>query len=344
MTSNNIPSRIFIIPYRNRIEHKFFFSKQMSFILEDMDDYEIYFSHQNDERNFNRGATKNIGFLAMKNKYPDDYKNITFVFNDVDTLPFHKIFDYQTEPGIVKHYYGFKYALGGIVVIKGADFERINGYPNYWGWGNEDSGLQKRCLHFGLQIDRSQFFPIGSPEILQLFDGVKRLISHVDYQRHQNDNGRDGLTSIHQLTFTIDKESNNPKDNQYVIHHEKIFVINISSFLTNVHFEMDQYHEYDLREPASSIVYPKKAKTERKDIPSHDWKNIPYYPDSLSSSLLLQSKQQQQQQIQRRLVPPNINIFSPQYARYVGAKPTTSSIQIGLGGVSPFLKQQHVRY
>jgi len=68
----------------------------------------------------------------------------------------------------------------------------------------------------------------------------------------------------------------------------------------------------------------------------------------------LQSKQQQQQQqqkqqqmqrqMQKRPVPPNINVFSPQYARYVGAKPTTSSIQIGLGGVSPFLKQQHVRY
>ena len=47
-----IPSRIFIVPYRNRLEQKFFFSNQMSFILEGETDYEIYFSHQCDNRNF----------------------------------------------------------------------------------------------------------------------------------------------------------------------------------------------------------------------------------------------------------------------------------------------------
>ena len=89
-----IPKRVFIVPYRNRVQHKFFFSKYMSFILEDKDDYEIYFSHQCDARTFNRGAIKNIGFIAIKNKYPEHYKDITFIFNDVDTIPFYKIFDY----------------------------------------------------------------------------------------------------------------------------------------------------------------------------------------------------------------------------------------------------------
>ena len=47
---------------------------------------------------FNRGATKNIGFLAMK--YPDTYKQITFVFNDVDTIPNKKnLFNYKTRKG-----------------------------------------------------------------------------------------------------------------------------------------------------------------------------------------------------------------------------------------------------
>jgi len=269
--SNNIPHRIFIVPYRNRIQQKFFFSKQMSFILEDCDDYEIYFSHQHDDRHFNRGASKNIGFLAMKHKYPDHYKNMTFIFNDVDTLPFHKIFDYKTQEGIVKHYYGFKYALGGIVVINGADFEKINGFPNYWGWGNEDSGLQKRCIRNGLTIDRSLFYPIGSPEILQLFDGVKRLTSHVDYQRNMNDDGKNGLESIKKLVFSINKESKNPKDNQFVVSNSRIFFVNISSFNTLNDFNNEEFHEYDLREPVSKIVYPKHQKTNKKDILPSEW-------------------------------------------------------------------------
>ena len=138
------PKTIFIVPYRNRPEQKFFFCKYMSFLLDHKKDYEIYFSHQCDERPFNRGATRNIGFLAMKEKYPDSYRDITFVFNDLDTVPFNRIFDYQTDHGTVKHYYGFETSLGGIVVMKGADFERVNGYPNFWSWGREDACLQKR--------------------------------------------------------------------------------------------------------------------------------------------------------------------------------------------------------
>ena len=39
---------------------------------------------------------KNIGFIAMKEKYADNYKDITFVFNDVDTMPYTKNFiDYK---------------------------------------------------------------------------------------------------------------------------------------------------------------------------------------------------------------------------------------------------------
>jgi hypothetical protein len=32
-----VPKRIFIVPYRNRVQHKFFFCKYMSFILENDD-------------------------------------------------------------------------------------------------------------------------------------------------------------------------------------------------------------------------------------------------------------------------------------------------------------------
>jgi len=276
-----IPKRVFIVPYRNRIQHKFFFSKYMSFLLEDKKDYEIYFSHQCDARTFNRGAIKNIGFIAIKNKYPDHYKNITFIFNDVDTMPFHKIFDYETKPGVVKHYYGFKYALGGIVVMKGCDFERINGFPCYWGWGMEDNTLQKRCEGHRLIIDRSDFYEIGKPQILQLFDGISRIISKKDPWRNEQDDGIDGLQTISKLNYTIDSISDNPNDNIYNYEDSRIYYINIKTFLTYIPYENDDYFNYDLREPKRKIIHPNNLKQAKQPVVStDDWSNIPYYPTS----------------------------------------------------------------
>jgi Txe/YoeB family toxin of Txe-Axe toxin-antitoxin module len=274
-----IPKRIFIVPYRNRVHHKFFFSKYMTFILEDKDDYEIFFSHQCDTRMFNRGAVKNIGFIAARNKYPEHYRDITFIFNDVDTIPFNKIFDYETTHGIVKHYYGFKYALGGIVVMKGADFEKTNGFPCFWGWGMEDNVLQKRCDRVGLKIDRSIFYKIGSPEILQLFDGISRIISKKDPWRGEYDDGLDGLTTISQLKYTIDYKSDNSNDNIFVVHNSNIKFINIKSFVTRIPFGAEEYYNYDLREPKIKILNPDKIKETKKTfITTTEWSNIPYYP------------------------------------------------------------------
>jgi hypothetical protein len=172
--------------------------------------------------------------------------DITFIFNDVDTLPFHKIFDYETEKGVVKHYYGFKYALGGIVVMKGADFERINGYPCFWGWGMEDNVLQKRCEALGLTIDRSVFYNIGSPEILQLFDGISRIISKKDPWRGEHDNGIDGLKTISNLAYNIDDKSSNPNDNIFIVNNPNSYVINITSFQKYIPFGSEVYYNFDL--------------------------------------------------------------------------------------------------
>ena len=277
-----IPKRVFIVPYRNRIQHKFFFCKYMSFLLEDNKDYEIYFSHQCDARTFNRGAVRNIGFLAIKEKYPEHYKDITFIFNDVDTIPFYKIFDYQTTHGVVKHYYGYKYALGGIVVMKGADFERINGYPCYWGWGMEDNTLQKRCERHRLVIDRSNFHEIGKPQILQLFDGISRIISKKDPWRSEKDDGIDGLRTITKINYAIDATSTNPNDNIFSFEDDRIFYVNIKTFLTHLRYENDEYFNYDLREPKRKIIHPDRLLQHTNKVVTNtdDWSNIPYYPTS----------------------------------------------------------------
>lgn len=282
----HVPKRIFIVPYRNRPQQKFFFAKYMSFLLEHHTDYEIYFAHQCDARSFNRGAVKNLGFWAMRDKYPAHYRDITFVFNDVDTIPFHKLFDYQTTPGVVKHYYGFKHTLGGIVVMKGVDFERVNGFPCYWGWGMEDNALQTRCERAGITIDRSVFYGIGSPEILQLFDGISRIISRKDPWRSEHDDGVDGLRTLHDVVYDIDTLSPNPHDNLYTVPNDRVFYINVRTFLTQVPFGSEDYIQYDLREPPRKVVHPNHLPRKQSTsvvAQTKDWSNIPYYPTTLEA-------------------------------------------------------------
>ena len=301
-----IPKFVFIIPYRDRAEHKEFFTVYMKHVLEDIPktDYEIYFVEQKNTLPFNRGAMKNIGFLALKYKYPNHYKDITFVFNDVDTVPYSKnIINYTTTSGIVKHFYGFKFALGGIFSIRGDDFEKTNGFPNFWSWGGEDNYMQKRAEHVGLYIDRSVFYNIGSPEILQLFDGISRIISKKDPWRGEHDNGIDGLRTISNLAYTIDEKSANPNDNIFVVQNLNAFVINITTFNTYIPFGSEEYYNYDLREPKRKIVNPDRLKETRKMVvTTNDWTNIPYYPTNR------EKKEQQAQQLAAtgRPVPPEL--------------------------------------
>jgi len=122
------PKLVFIIPYRNRKEHKHFFLKYMDYLLEDWEknDYQIFFIHQNDQRDFNRGALKNIGLYVIRTLYPNHYKKITIVFNDVDSLPYRKnLLNYETKKGTIKHFFGTKKTLGGIFSINAEDFEKI---------------------------------------------------------------------------------------------------------------------------------------------------------------------------------------------------------------------------
>lgn len=200
--SHLIPSIVFIVPYRNRENDKNIFLEKMKFILEDeTEPYEIFFSHQYDNRPFNRGAVKNIGFIALKNKYPDHYKDITFVFNDVDTFPCDKnIINYNTTSGIVKHFYGFKFALGGIFSIKGEDFEKSKGFPNLWGWGIEDNLMNDRCLEVNLKIDRSNFYDISDTKITRLFDGYNRTISKKDTMHYSN-KSCDSMVNLNNIKY-----------------------------------------------------------------------------------------------------------------------------------------------
>jgi hypothetical protein len=245
----NIPKIIFIVPYRDRRQEKSIFSVYMKYIMEDYDknDYEIYYSHQIDNRPFNRGATKNIGFLAMKKKYPNAYQNITFVFNDVDTVPVKKnTFDYATTKGVVKHFYGFTFTLGGIFSIVGSDFEKCNGFPNNWGWGLEDNAMNDRVLLNEITINRQQFYPRETRDVLHLYDTPNRIINNKEPGNYNTKNLNDNLNNIHELEYviepntTIDEIGNETNDgtikNSIKVStiEQKEYMINISNFRTFV--------------------------------------------------------------------------------------------------------------
>lgn len=234
-----VPKLIFIVGYRDREQQLHFFKRHMQYILEDIhpDEYKILFIHQCDNRSFNRGAMKNIGFIAVRDMYPKDYKTITLVFNDIDTMPYTKNFlNYYTVPGYVKHFYGFTFALGGIVSITGGDFESVNGFPNFWTWGYEDNMLNSRVLKKRLVIDRSRFFPISDKNIIQFHDGYLRNVNRSEIDRYTK-NTSEGWSSIHNIKYQI------VTDDSY----KTMSFVNVSAFNTGINENEKTTIQHDLR-------------------------------------------------------------------------------------------------
>ena len=233
VASHSIPKIIFIVPYRNREEHLDFFKMHMKKIVEyfSSDYYSIYYIHQCDDRVFNRGAMKNIGFLMVKDKYPNDYHTITLVFNDIDSMPRYKnIINYETSPGVVKHFYGFTHTLGGIVSMNARDFEMINGFPNFWAWGYEDNMLQQRVTNAGYKIDRGCFFKIGDPNIIHLNNTNLREVNRTEFERYTK-NTHEGIWSIRNLLYNIDEPNG---------------FVNVTQFITEYPPNMQNYRLHDL--------------------------------------------------------------------------------------------------
>lgn len=245
----SIPKLIFIVPYRDREVQKTFFHHHMtSYILKDVpkSDYKIYYIHQLSKLPFNRGAMKNIGFQVMKEKYPKDYKDITFVFNDIDTAPLiPNLINYDTQINIVKHFYGFEHALGGIFSIKGSDFEKSNGFPNYWSWGYEDSEMQYRVVSMNIKIDRETFYPILNKNFLLLHDDIYRLVNRKEVDRY-TDHSREGLSEISNLNYSIEEDE----------------MVNVHNFKTPFEYDKTKDKVIDLRK--GGIPFKTKSKMSLK--------------------------------------------------------------------------------
>ena len=251
----NVPDVVFIVPYRNREQHKTFFIRYMKdYILKEVKyKWQIVFIHQCDMRAFNRGAMKNLGFKYLKDTYPKYYKNITIVFNDVDTTPYKPdLLDYQTIQGTVKHFYGFTFAFGGVLSMKAGDFEQLNGFPNLWAWGFEDNELQNRWIEqFGKKtIDRSTFFNFGDSNVLTIFHGSQKLVSHQQKEefgdvavrnRKPNTKFTNGLSTIYDANYVPREIESN------------VIMVDINNFDTKNKAENYSYQKVDLTKTKYAI-------------------------------------------------------------------------------------------
>lgn len=252
MSEENIlgtPKIIFIVPYRNREAHLENFKNHMKMVMEDYpeDSYKYLFVHQQDTREFNRGAMKNIGFIVASRLYPNDYKDITFVFNDVDNMPAHKnLLSYATSANKIKHFYGYPYTLGGIVSILGRDFERTGGFPNFWGWGYEDNLLQQRALNLGIEINRDVFFKINdNANIIHFEHGTERVMNKFDFEKYSTKTN-EGLYTIFKLDYNIDDNTD---------------FVNVTDFKTGYEEVKHAKFVHDLKNGNRPMQYKKRKST-----------------------------------------------------------------------------------
>ena len=124
--------------------------------------------------------------------------------------------------------------------IKGADFEKSQGFPNFWGWGIEDNVMNDRCLAAGLTIDRSNFYDIADTRMVRSFDGFTRIISRRDSLLYKTATP-DNLTSLREVKWRLTSTSN-------------ASMINIYNFECAMNFKEQIYAPIDIRKTKKLIV------------------------------------------------------------------------------------------
>jgi len=162
----NIKNYCFIIPNRNREETlKTTKNKIYEYIKKNNILADIWIINQNNNINWNKGTTLNIGFKILESFY--DY----FVFNDGDIYLTKNIKPFLSPNNLeLLHLYGYDHCIGGIFIINKNDFKLINGFSNnYFNWGREDTDLQDRILNNNIKINR-------------------KFINYAEEIKHQNDN------------------------------------------------------------------------------------------------------------------------------------------------------------
>jgi hypothetical protein len=191
----------FIIPYRNRNAHLQEFIQRFTGYLEGKGiDAHFYVIHQITPGAFNRGAMLNVGFLEVCKIRPDGL----FIFHDVDIYPTSwGSISYDTPPNHIRHAIGLNENLGGICCFWKKEFETINGFPNYYGWGIEDNTIFYRAQKHGIPIDIKHAVDLNDTSRCIQRDHSRPNtdhVVHVNTEHHKKEvetgNHTNGLSSL----------------------------------------------------------------------------------------------------------------------------------------------------
>lgn len=177
-----------IVPYRNRAKHLRSFIREISDYLDKkkIPEYRIIIAEQTDNKDFNRGALLNAGFLEAKN-LGCDY----VVFHDIDLIPRDVDYSYSDVPQelvgkVVEdgdpHFsmsiedLNYDY-FGGVTLFPVETFEKINGFSNkYIGWGFEDNDLLLRCQEAQVPLSYKNYRQYQAARPAFTFNGVNSYI------------------------------------------------------------------------------------------------------------------------------------------------------------------------
>ncbi|ESO82616.1 hypothetical protein LOTGIDRAFT_211278 [Lottia gigantea] len=215
-----------IIPFRDRFEELMVFVPHMSTFLRNQNvPHRIFVINQIDTYRFNRASLINIGFLESKQEC--DY----IAMHDVDLLPLNPALNYKYPQNGVFHIaapnlhplYHYEKFVGGILLITGENFEKLNGLSNkYWGWGLEDDEFYVRMKKQGIKIYRPEGITTGNKTFQHIHDKRRRTRDKDKFFDQREKTRRlDKVTGVNTVQYTIDSQ------HDMVIDGGKVTIINV---------------------------------------------------------------------------------------------------------------------
>lgn len=128
--SSQLQKLAIIVPFRDRFDELLEFVPFMNkFLTEQKIPHHIFVVNQVDRFRFNRASLINVGYLFVRDHF--DY----IAMHDVDLLPLNKDLKYVypmagplhiAAPGLHPKY-NYPSFIGGILLLKNEDFQRVNG-------------------------------------------------------------------------------------------------------------------------------------------------------------------------------------------------------------------------